>query len=174
MKTFVWTLVAALACGAAACTPVEVHTGALDTAPYAQFHTYAFAPVSGGVVGYRTTTRSAKVIELMKPAVTTVLERKGYTLAPAADADLTIVCSAGRRDVEEHIQLNRRMAEITGEETEDHDFVEGGLIIDVFDKSGGQVWHGAGQTEIDPQKPNDERVRNMVETILQKFPTHTK
>ncbi len=171
MKLFVWSFVAASLTGLA-CTPapIEVHTGALDTAPYAQFHTFALAPIKGGIVGYTTTARSERVINLMKPAVTAVLVRKGYTLAAETESDLVIVCSAGRRDTEEHRELPRRMAQITGEQYEDRDFVEGGLVIDVFDKTGGQVWHGAAQTEIDPQKPDDARVRTVVEHVLEKFP----
>ncbi len=172
MKTMIALLVGALALGA--CSTTQVHTGSLDTAPFAQFYTFSFAPIQGGVTGYRSTSRTARVIELMKPAITDVLEKKGYRRAPEGESDLVIVCSAGRRDVEERISLPWRITAITGEDFEDRDFVQGGLVIDVFDKTGGQVWHGAGKTEIDPGKPNDTRVRSVVEDVMSAFPSHPK
>lgn len=173
MKTRNVLLMVALGISAA-CSTTQVHTGSLDTAPYAEFHTFSFAPIQGGVAGYRSTPRSARVVDLMKTAVTEALEKKGYRPAPEGESDLVIVCSAGRRDVEQRIELPWRMTAITGEEFEDRDFVQGGLVVDVFDRSGGQVWHGAAKTEIDPAKPNDARVHSIVENVMSAFPPRPK
>jgi hypothetical protein len=156
----------------AGCTPIESHGEFVPAAPYAELHTFSFATPESAPSGYHASARSAAIVEQMKPLVAAVLERKGYRRVADGEGDIIFACGAGRRDVEEHIRLPWRIATIVGEEYEDRDFVEGGIIIDAFDRNGGQIWHGAARTEIDPNKPSAERLQHTVEAALSRFPAH--
>ena len=120
--------------------------------------------------GYQMSPRAATILQQMKPVIAATMERKGYHQVPDGTGDIIIAYGAGRRQVEEHIPLNRHIASILGEETEDRDFTEGGLVIDAYDKNNGQIWHGAAKTEIDPDKPNIDRLTNSVNAAMSKFP----
>jgi hypothetical protein len=170
-KTIITLL--ALSLATTRCSEVESHGEFVPAAPYAQFATFSFASNEGPPGGYHLSARSLVVVEQMKPMVVAALEKKGYVQAPNGDVgDIVVACGAGRRDVEEHRRLNWHITQLTGEEFEDNDFVEGGVVIDAFDGSGGQIWHGAARTPIDPQKPSSDRLRVAVDAALVRFPTH--
>jgi hypothetical protein len=152
--------------------PIESHGEFVPAAPYAQFRTFSFAAPESTPIGYRTSARSIAVVEEMKSIVATALQAKGYAQAQAGEGDIILACAAGRREAETQMRLPWRVTELTGEEFEDHDFVEGGIVIDAFDRNGGQIWHGAARTEIDPMKPNAARLQGAVNAALTRFPAH--
>lgn len=175
-------LLGVLALGlATGCTrPVDIHTAVVDAAPLAQARTFSFVPVEQAAAaqpettpgGYQSSPRSGHVIELIQVTVAGVLERKGYTSAPQGEGDLRVVCSVGRRDVTAQRSRSWRVSALS-ERDEERDFVEGGLVIDVFDRAGGQVWHGAATAEIDPKNPDDARVRDVAARVMEAFPART-
>jgi hypothetical protein len=155
------------------CADVQSHGEFVPDAPFAQFTTFSFAANEAPPAAYHLSARSAVVVEQMKPMVAEVMQKKGYSPAPdGTPGDITIAVGAGRRESEEHVHVNHHITSLTGEEYEDRDFTEGGIVIDAFDKSGGQIWHGAAATSIDPQKPDPRSLRAVVEAALTKFPHH--
>jgi len=155
------------------CSQVQSHGEFVPAAPFAQFTTFSFASNEGPPGGYHLSKRSLVVVEQMKPLVAAELEKKGYVRAHEGEVgDIIIAVGAGRRESEEHVHVNWHITELTGEEFEDRDFVEGGIVIDAYDKSGGQIWHGAARTAIDPQKPDVNLVRDAVADVLKRFPSH--
>jgi hypothetical protein len=173
MKTLVHVLAGILVVGGFACAPAppEVHTVTLTSAHYQEFRTFAFAPVGGPPAGYKSSALSAKVIERMKPEITAALERKGYVpAATLADADLAIACGAGRREVEVEVPVSARLSAATGEDTEEHDFTESRFVIDIYDKEGGQIWHGDATAKVRSDGPQDARLRATVDRMLAPFP----
>jgi len=157
---------------AACAPPIQSHGEFVPAAPYAEMHTFSFIAPEATPAGYQATARSAVVVEQMKPMIAAALEAKGWVQGKPGDSDITIACAAGRREAETHVKVSWRIANITGEEFEDRDFVEGGIVIDAFDRSNGQIWHGAARTEIDPNKPSEVRLQNAVNAALTRFPTH--
>ena len=161
--------------GLAACAPpIHAHGEFVPAAPYAEMRTFSFAAPGQTPLGYQTTARSAVVVEQMKAMIAEALEAKGWVQAPPGEGDITIACAAGRRDAEAHVRLSWRLSNITGEAFEDRDFVEGGIVIDAFDRNNGQIWHGAARTEIDPRKPSQVRLQNAVNAALDRFPAHPR
>ena len=146
----------------------------VPAAPYAEMRTFSFATPEATPEGYQATARSAVVVEQMKPFIVAALEAKGWVQAQQGEGDITIACAAGRREAETHRRLPWRITNVTGEAFEDRDFVEGGIVIDAFDRSGGQIWHGAARTEIDLSRPSVDRVRKAVNAALTRFPAHPR
>ena len=172
VSTFRAVALAALALSSSACmASVQSHGEYLHTAPFASFHTFSFVPAKAPPEGYEVTARSAQIVELMKPIVSEALVRKGYVAAPEGETgDVVFACAAGRRDTTKVRHVSWRQSLVTGEATEERDFVEGGLVIDAFDRNGGQVWHGASRTEIDPARPSLDALRRAVGAALVRFP----
>ncbi|HEY1954228.1 MAG TPA: DUF4136 domain-containing protein [Polyangiaceae bacterium] len=160
-----------LGLAAAHCSPTQAHGEFVPAAPYHELATFSFASNEGPPGGYRLSARSL-VVEEMKPLVAAELIRRGYVQAPDGEGDVIVACGAGRRDATRHVRLSWRITSLTGEALEDQDFVEGGVVIDAFDKSGGQIWHGAARTPIDPMKPSEARLRAAVAAALARFPAH--
>lgn len=172
-----------LLCGAAAfvlaqlaacAPPIQSHGEFVPAAPYAEMRTFSSAAPLSTPIGYQATARSAVVVEQMKPMIAAALEAKGWVQASPGEGDITIACAAGRRDAESRVRLPWRITNVTGEAFEDRDFVEGGIVIDAFDRNNGQIWHGAARTEIDPMKPSQVRLQNAVNAALSRFPNHPR
>jgi len=121
------------------CAPIESHGEFVPNAPYAQMRTFSFASPETAPAGYQPSPRSAIILEQIKPIIASVLERRGYVQASTGEGDIVVAFGAGRREVERPMRLPWRITELTGEEFEDHDFVQGGIVIDAFDRNGGQI-----------------------------------
>ena len=173
MKTRTLRLVLAIfaaGLGGACTAPIQSHGEYLQSAPFSSFRTFGFVPSEAPPEGYQASDRSAQIAEQMRPMVAAVLQEKGYVFAPNGDADIMVECSAGRRPGLHAHRKEWRMSAVTGEAREEREDVEGGIVIDAFDRSGGQIWHGSARSEIDPQKPSVDRLRRAVAAALSKFP----
>lgn len=147
--------------------PVDVHTANLPTAPFAQYHTFSFADPEGSPAGYRPSPRSAEVQRRLKPLIVTVLQEKGYALAPGK-GDFVLAYGSGRREGEIYHPVR---AHDWLDEDEVDDFIEGSLVIDVFDGSNdGQIWHGASRAGINPDKIDPKQLDRSVRLLLLAYP----
>ena len=168
-------LCAFVACGVAAsgCTQesLNVHTATNPGANFEQYRTFSFGPAEGPPKGYQTSPQSAEVQRRIVPLIAADLTERGYTQAPAgAKADFFIMCGSGRRASAVHETSDITNAWLPDDE--EADFVEGSLVIDAFDTStGGRVWHGASQSQIDPGHIDDDLLQRSVAKLLQSFPS---
>ncbi len=164
-------LLACVAATSSCSSDVRAHTASLSTAPFASYHTFSFDSSEGAPGGYMMAPGSLDVQNRMKPLITSALENKGYSLS-SARGDFVVLYGSGRRQAQaEHV---RNPYELSLEEDEPTDFVEGAIIIDVFDgMNGGQIWHGSARTEINPDKIDDALLAKSVGDVLAKFPRAT-
>lgn len=164
----------AIACAAStsACSQgVRAHTASLSTAPFASYHTFSFEGSEGAPGGYVMSPASLQVVKRMQPIITFELENKGYLQSPA-HGDFVVRFGSGRRVAEaDHV---RNQYQLSLEEDEPTDFVEGSIVIDMFDgASGGQIWHGSARTEINPDKIDQKKLVDSIDDVLKKFPHAT-
>jgi uncharacterized protein DUF4136 len=162
-------LLSAGASGAISCVKeVQAHSASLRTAPFARYHTFSFADAEGSPAGYAVSPRSAEVQRRIKPLIVAVLEEKGYTPA-TGKGDFVVAYGSGRREV-----TTRHSGPAKPEwldEDEEEDFVEGSIVIDVFDGTNdGQVWHGASRAEINPEKIDPGQLERSVRKVLAPYP----
>jgi hypothetical protein len=170
--TLLFVIAIACAASAPACSQgVRAHTASLQTAPFGSYHTFSFASTEGAPGGYVMSPASLQIQNRMQPLITSALENKGYSLSPA-QGDFVVRYGSGRRVAEaDHV---RNPYQLSLEEDEPTDFVEGAIVIDVFDgKNGGQVWHGSARTEINPDKVEQGLLVKSVDDVLAKFPRAT-
>jgi Domain of unknown function (DUF4136) len=160
-----------LACSAVvvSCRPsVHAHSASLPTAPFASYHTFSFDAAEGAPGGYTTSPSSADIQNKMKPLIASALQNKGYSLS-TTKGDFVVRYGSGRRNAKaDHV---RDSYNLSLEEDEPTDFVEGALVIDAFDGSNdGQIWHGSARTEINPDKVDDSLLAKSVDDVIAKFP----
>jgi hypothetical protein len=155
-----------------ACSDVASHGEFVPAAPYTEFHTFSFATAEASPDGYHPSHHTADVLERMKPLIASAMERKGYSASTSGPGDIVISFGAGRREVEEHHRLPPRLADAVGEDFEDHDFREGGIVIDAFDRSNGQIWHGAARAPIAREDP-PKHLQEMIDAALARFPARS-
>jgi hypothetical protein len=164
----------ALACAAStsACSQgVRAHSASLSTAPFASYHTFSIEGSEGAPGGYVMSPASLHVLKRMQPIIAYELENKGYSQTPT-HGDFVVRFGSGRRVAQaEHV---RDPYQLSLEEDEPTDFVEGAIIIDMFDGvNGGQIWHGSARTEINPDKVDQKQLVNAIDDVLKKFPHAT-
>jgi hypothetical protein len=164
-------LLAAGAVELTACTrPVTVHNASLPTAPFAKYRTFSFGDPEGSPQGYKVSPRSAEVQRRLKPIITAVFQEKGYSLA-TGKGDFVIAYGSGRRDA---AILHRARSHDGMEEDEEDDFVEGSIVLDVFDGlNDGQVWHGATLAGINPEHVDPVQLERSVKLLLARYPSAT-
>ncbi len=172
-------MVSALVCFAPAvvggCSPVRSHSAGLATAPFPSYRTFSFGTDEGSPAGFKSTPRTAEVERRMLPLIAAVLQEKGYAPAEAGKkGDVVVACASGqRKGIKRPTQSSTHGAADGLSEDEEEDFVEGGIVIDMFDGTNdGQVWHGAARAEVDPEKINDELLQRAVREVLAPFPVH--
>jgi hypothetical protein len=165
-------LLACVAATSSCSSGVRAHSASLSTAPFASYHTFSFDSTEGAPGGYVMSPTSLAVQNRMKPLITSALENKGYSLSTYR-GDFVVRYGVGRRRAQaEHV---RDPYQMSLEEDEPTDFVEGAMIIDVFDgANGGQIWHGSARTEINTDKLDDTLLAKSVGDVLVKFPTATR
>jgi len=170
-------VLSALACSTCvvACTsslpPPAIHTAAAPGAPFGRYRTFSFeAHQQAAPTGYTATERSLEVQQKMRPLIANALVDKGYRQV-AEGGDFIVTHGAGRRDAKGTRQLSRRAVALMGETEQERDFLEGSLVIDVYDgMSRDQVWHGAATAEINASGINEQRLTETVQKVMAAFP----
>ncbi len=150
--------------------PASIHTAASPNAPFGRYRTFSFEAPMGAPEGYTLTARSIEVQQKMRPLVARALLDKGY-VEVAEGADFIVTHGAGRRDAVGTRQLSRRAVALMGENEQERAFLEGSLVIDVYDRAThDQVWHGAATAEINTSGINEARLADTVGRIMAEFP----
>ena len=193
-----WRALVVAAIGAAVhCTSgVDIHTIRSPAAHFERYRTIAFDLSAQAPNKYEMSPRSADVRDHVEQAAASILQRRGYILAPIEHADLIVRIEAGRR---EHkipmstgtMPLGGGVAGVStpaGEgnapgpaeieptyhgqlDPEELDLVEGAFVIDAFDgKTRELLWHGFARSEVTPGAVDYERVRRATESVLASFP----
>jgi hypothetical protein len=162
----------AIACA----STINVHSIVLLSPDSAQYQTFSFgARAPEGVPdNYQASPRTEEVQRRAQLLVAGLLQERGYVQKPYG-GDFVVRIASGRRAREELRAVPIPHPEPTGpawfEEHEEEDFVEGILVIDVFDgKSQQALWHGAARVEIDSDKIDDQLLRRATSKVLAAFP----
>jgi hypothetical protein len=147
--------------------PLSIHTAKNPTASFAQYRAFSFGPAEGPPRGYQVSSRAAELQSRLRPLIAAALTQRGYAASPKGD--FFVMFGSGKRTVAIHEE-----SAVGGEwlpDDENADFVEGSLVIDVFDgATGGRVWHGAGQAKIDPDHIDDALLQRTVAELVAAFP----
>lgn len=150
---------------------LAVHTATNPSASFDRYRTFSFGPAEGAPPGYETSPRYVEVQRRIHQLIANELTAKGYK--PAAEAgDFFVMFGAGRREVSTHTTSS-----ISAEwlpDDENADFVEGAIVIDIFDTAHGtKVWHGASRANIDPEHIDPALIQRAVHGLLGPFPAAT-
>jgi hypothetical protein len=166
MKTTALFFVLALAaCQRSASTPAPVvQTVGAASLPFAQYRTFAFGLAERPPPPYAVSERSFEVERRAQTLIVGELTRKGYASSGQGKGDFLVRFSVGyaKADTPEGYEGPKQSAHL------------GELVIDAFDgSSSAQVWHGAAEAQIDPQKINDSLLQTAVQQVLAKFPARS-
>ena len=170
MKTAALLLVlASAACHTSASTPDRaVQTIGAASVPSARYRTFAFGLAEPPAAPYALSARSFEVERRLEPFIVAELTKKGYALSEG-NADFLVRFSAGNAEVP---IPQPGETEGNGGPTE---YVHvGEIVIDAFDGSSrAQVWHGAAEAQINPQRINEHLLQTAVRQMLAKFPARS-
>ncbi|MEO6419537.1 MAG: DUF4136 domain-containing protein [Polyangiaceae bacterium] len=158
-----------------ACSPVRSHSAGLATAPFPQYRTFSFGTGESSPAGFKSSPRTAEVERRMLPIVAAVLQEKGYAAAETGKkGDVVVACASGaRKGIKRPASASSHGAADGLADDEEEDFVEGAIVIDMFDGTNdGQVWHGAARAEVNPDKIDDQLLQRAVREVLAPFPVH--
>lgn len=151
-----------VALGALACAPhVRVETTAQPGVDFASFDTYAIVPPPDA----RTAVR-----DVLEREAREELDRRGYREVAIGESDLLVVLQAKAQPAERRI-----FAESPGGCCETQRYVEGTLVVEIFDaRTSRNVWRGVG--EVDVQSVSDRDLESAADhalkAILDELPTH--
>ena len=148
----------------------QVHSAVNPAASFDHYRTFSLGPAEAAPAGYQGSPRSAEVRRRLTPVISAALAGKGYTEA-TGKGDLLVLFGSGRREV----AIPQGSSSVTAEwlpDDEDTDFVEGALVIDVYDGATGvRVWHGASRASINPARPDDTHLDRSAMALLANFPS---
>jgi hypothetical protein len=170
MKPLPLTIFAVLmaACGSAPAQPprTSVKTVSSPRASFDQYQTFNFGPANQPGPGFDVTQRSLEVQRRLSALVRSAFQKRGYSQA-VHNPDLVVKISAGAGAQEREIRRgDERRVEATP---------LGFISIDVYDaKTGNDVWHGTGQSEIDLSTIDSALLASAVEVILEGFPARAE
>ena len=155
-------LLTVLLCG---CTGVRVQSDYAAGTDFRSFETYAWLP-------HEDRDASDPLLEeRVQRAVDGELTAKGMRRVPPNEASLLVTY---RVAVEEKVQVNDPYYATFQFET----YEQGTLFVDLVDpKANLLVWRGVGETRLKHQKTPEERterVREVVEAILEQYPPRPK
>lgn len=150
---------------------LEVHTATNPSASFDRYRTFSFGPTEGAPPGYETSARYAEVQRRIHQLIADELTAKGYKSA-AEEGDFFVMFGAGRREVSTHTTSS--ISALWLPDDENADFVEGAIVIDIFDAAHGtKVWHGASRANIDPDHIDPALIHRAVHGLLAPFPAAT-
>ncbi len=153
------------------CSPsIHVHAVVNPSASFDRYRSFSFGRTEGAPAGYLMTPRAADVERRLEPLIADTLEQKGYLPASGRRGDIFILFGAGQRDTSIHEESS--MGADWQPDDENADFVEGSLVVDVFDEATGKkIWHGASRADINnPDRINEPRLTRTVQQLLASFP----
>jgi hypothetical protein len=171
----VLVLLTTVACGAerseagpvASATSATMHTATNPGAAFDRYRTFSFGPSEGVPADYPMSARSLEVQHRLQPFIAAALTQKGY-VPVTGKADVFVRFGSGQLDTSREI-IDMEAGWLPDDEIAD--FVEGSLVIDAFDGTGGhRVWHGASLANIDPDRIDDQLLERSVKEILSLFP----
>jgi Domain of unknown function (DUF4136) len=157
--------VAVASTGVGCVTAIDIHTLRAPTAHFEKYRTIAFDLSPAPPSDYTTSPRSVDVRDHVEKDAQTVLEGRGYALAPKDQADLVVRIEAGRR--EKKVLVSTGLSAPVGPspggvpsdispsgggsdlpapsgvqipyigelDREEQDLVEGSFVIDAFDRA---------------------------------------
>ena len=151
------------ACATTSSPTVLVHTDSSPVASFATYRTFGFGLAGGPPAPFRESARSFAVYRRLRSLVVAELVRKGYVEQPGpANPDFVVTFASG------YTTEDFSMGEVPlfGGQVE-----IGAIAIDAFDaSSAAHVWHGTGETEVSPEKINDQLLQDGVHRVLGSFP----
>jgi hypothetical protein len=165
MKPIGLVLLGAMAgCAATTSPAVVVQTDSSAVASFATYRTFGFRFAGAPPAPFQVSARSFEVERRMRSLVAAELVRKGYTEQPgAAHPDFVVTLASGYAT--EPVYVGQEPAKTVEKDA---------LVIDAFDdSSAAQVWHGVGETEIDPKEINDQLLQTGVRSVLASFPARS-
>lgn len=164
-------LVALLVLTAACGSTMKVKTNeANNGADVARYRTFSQETAELPPEGYSRTNLTPEVTDIIYKTVDAELSRKGYVQAPpGTKAELVVRSSSGVRKVKK--EPTGKALVVGAPATEE---TESQLVIDIFDTSGNQLFHGYAHDEIEPGKVKEEHVDKAVAKILAPVPASTQ
>jgi hypothetical protein len=163
--TVLFFVLASAACQRSASAPAPaVQTVGASSVPFAQYRTFAFGLAEQPPAPYGVSARSFEVERRAQSLIVGELTKKGYASSEQGKGDFLVRFSVGyaKADSTEGYAGPAQSAHI------------GELVIDAFDGStSAQVWHGAAEAQIDPQKINDNLLQTAVRQVLARFPARS-
>ncbi|AKU95788.1 hypothetical protein AKJ09_02452 [Labilithrix luteola] len=156
-------LVLAAACG----STMQVKSNEANKgADVARYHTYAQETAEQPPEGFARTDLTPDVTDIIFKTVDEELSRRGYAQAPpGTKPELLVRSSSGVRQVRR--QPTGKAAVVGAPSVEE---TQSQLVIDIFDQSGKQLFHGYAQDEVQPGQVKEERVDQAVAKILAPVP----
>lgn len=166
MKSTLFVLFAATAACVSTRSPgLLVETESSAAASFAAYRTFGFGPAEAPPAPFQVSARSFEVERRMRALISAELVRKGYAEQPGpGHPDFVIGFASGYA----------REPPFGGEAPLFEMPEKGAIVIDAFDaSSAAQVWHGAGQAQVDPEKVDDPLLQTSVERVLASFPARS-
>ena len=145
---------ALVAVPAAAQTSAQTAPGA-NLSAYATYEWLGTAPPAG---------TNPIIVQQIIADFDAAMASKGYR--KAQPADLTLALSLGSREKTDVQSWGR-----FGLQTSVYQYTEGQLSLDIFDtKTNQALWHGQVAKTIDPNKPDQKKISQAINKLMQKYP----
>jgi hypothetical protein len=150
------------ACG----SNVRVQTSSSNAAGVARRQTYALDLAAAPPSGYVTTPRTPEVLAKAGPRISAELERRGYAVAPEAEADMVVHVSSGSRKVVEEPSGGALRAGAPSMVDE-----VGILIVEIVDrKTNEKLFSGTAKKDIHTSKVDEAEIAAAVAQLLEPVP----
>ena len=150
--------------------PPVVHTAQAPYAPFGRYRTFTFEGSEGPPEGYTSTSRSIEEERSMRSLIGAALSQKGYAEVPEG-GDFLVAYGAGSRTATGTRKLSRTGVAVMGENEQERTFLEGILVVDVYDRiTSSTVWHGTATDEISSSGFDEARLAEAVRSMMASFP----
>lgn len=155
----------------AGCETLQVRSDYVGDVDFSAYKTFAQIPApekpGGDLQGYSPITA-----ERIQKAIAEVLQAKGYTRAPAGEADFLVGFSVDGQHRMDVFSFDTGWGWYGGSRVYTTHYVQGTLLIDVADRASKRVvWHGWGTDRVaTDRQPEEAKIRATVEQILASYP----